>query len=90
MMMLEFDWTLDDLSGFAHHLPLLAFWVLIQRLTLVAFDVTITTYHHLLLTTKDDVCKDPTLISPLFVHVKKNFQAYHFWYLLWLAENQNL
>ena len=78
MMMLAFDWTLEDLVRFCT--PSAAFSILgiDPTFSLGAFDVTVTTYRHLLLTTKDDIHKHPVLIGPLFVHVKKDFQAYHF------------
>jgi len=78
MMMLAFDWTLDDLVRFCTSSTYFSILGIDPTFSLGAFDVTVTTYHHLLLTTKDDVCKHPTLIGPLFVHVKKDFQAYHF------------
>ena len=76
--MLAFDWTLDDLVGFCTSSTSFSILGIDLTFNLGAFDVTVTTYRHLLLTTKDDVCKHPTLIGPLFVHVKKDFQAYHF------------
>ena len=43
------------------------------------FDVTVTTYHHLMLELKGSSHpKHPVLLGPLFVHVRKNFEAYHF------------
>ena len=43
------------------------------------FDVTVTTYQHLLLKLKNDPSqKSPTLISPIFIHVCNDFSAYHF------------
>jgi len=78
MMMLAFNWTLDDLVRFCTSSASFSILGIDPTFSFGAFNVTVTTYYHLLLTTKDDVCKHPTLIGPLFVHVKKNFHAYHF------------
>ena len=43
-----------------------------------SFDVTVTTYRHLLLTKHGHVSTHPVLFGPLFIHVKKDFEAYHF------------
>ena len=89
-MMLAFDWTLDDLVRFCTPSTSFSILGIDPTFSLGAFDVTVTMYHHLLLTTKDDACKHPTLIGSLFVHVKKDFQAYHFLCHLWLPELVNL
>ena len=78
MMMLAFDWTLDDLVRFCTPSTSFSILGIDPTFSLGAFDVTVTTYRHLLLTTKDDAHKHPTLFGPLFIHVKKDFQAYHF------------
>ena len=78
MMMLGFDWTLEDLVRFCTSSAAFSILGIDPTFSLGAFDVTVTTYRHLLLTTKDDIHKHPVLIGPLFVHVKKDFQAYHF------------
>ena len=77
MMMLAFDWTLEDLVRFCTSSSFSILGI-DPTFSLGAFDVTVTTYRHLLLTTKDYIHKHPVLIGPLFVHVKKDFQAYHF------------
>jgi hypothetical protein len=43
-----------------------------------SFDVTVTTYNHLMLTCEERSSKHPSMIGPLFIHVKKDFAAYHF------------
>ena len=79
MMMLAFDWTLDDLVRFCTPSTSFSILGIDPTFSLGDFDVTVTTYRHLLLTAKDDVRKHPTLIGPLLVHVKKiKIQAYHF------------
>ena len=45
--------------------------------TLGDFDVTITTYRHLLLQSKSSG-KSPVMIGPIFVHMRKDFATYHF------------
>ena len=78
MMMLAFDWTLEDLVRFCTSSTSFSILGIDPTFSLGAFDVTVTTYRHLLLTAKDVAHKHPVLIGPLFVHVKKDFQAYHF------------
>ena len=78
MMVLAFDWTLDDIVRFCTSTTSFSILGVDPTFNLGAFDVTVTTYRHLLLTTKDDAHKHPVLIGPLFVHVKKDFQTYHF------------
>ena len=78
MMMLAFDWTLEDLVRFCTSSTSFSILGIDPTFSLGAFDVTVTTYRHLLLSAKDDIHKHPVLIGPLFVHVKKDFQAYHF------------
>ena len=78
MMMLAFDWTLEDLVRFCTSSSSFSILGIDPTFSLGAFDVTVTTYRHLLLTTKDDQHKHPVLIGPLFIHVKKDFQSYHF------------
>ena len=46
--------------------------------SLGSFDVTVTTHSHLMLNLKDKKLKHPTMIGPLFIHVRKDFSAYHF------------
>ena len=78
MMMLAFDWTPEDLVRFCTSSSSFSILGIDPTFSLGAFDVTVTTYRHLLLTTKDDQHKHPVLIGPLFIHVKKDFQTYHF------------
>ena len=78
MMMLAFDWTLEDLIRFCTSSTSFSILRIDPTFSLGAFDVTVTTYRHLLLSAKNDIHKHPVLIGPLFVHVKKDFQAYHF------------
>ena len=77
MMMLAFDWTLEDVRFCT---PVTRFSILgvDPTFNLGAFDVTVTTYRHLLLTVPPHTSKHPVMIGPLFIHVKKDFSAYHF------------
>ena len=71
MMTLAFDWTLEDLVRFCTSSTSFSILGIDPTFSLGAFDVTVTTYRHLLLTAKDIAHKHPVLIGPLFVHVKR-------------------
>lgn len=53
------------------------------------FDVTVSTYNHLMLPSKTS-SKHPTMIGPLFIHVKKDFAAYHFFSSSLIGQQPNL
>ena len=89
MVMLAFDWTLDNLVRFCTPSTSFSILGINPTFSLGDFDLTVTTYRHMLLTSKDDVRKHPTLIGPLFVHVKKLLKHIISLCLPWLAENQN-
>ena len=78
MMVLTFDYTLDDLVRFCTNPVSFSVCGADPTFSLGAFDVTVTTYQHLLLRCVDAPEKAPTMIGPLFVHLKKDFEAYHF------------
>ena len=78
MMLLAFDWTLDDIVRFCTPLSGFSIMGIDPTFNLGAFDVTVTTYRHLMLTAQLNTRKHPVFIGPLFVHVKKDFSAYHF------------
>ena len=78
MMLLAFDWTLDDIVRFCTPVTGFSIMGIDPTFNLGTFDVTVTTYHHLLLTSQPNAIKHPVCIGPLFVHVKKDFSAYHF------------
>ena len=78
MMMLAFDWMLDDLVRFCAKKNCSSILGVDATFNLGAFDVTVTTYRHLLLTTSVKCVKHPALIGPMFIHIKKDFAAYHF------------
>ena len=83
MMMLAFDWMLEDLVRFCTSYTSFSILGIDPTFSLGAFDVTVTTYRHLLLIAKDDIHKHPVLIGPLFVHVKKIFKHITFLHLCW-------
>ena len=78
MMMLAFDYTLDDIARFCTQSSEFSVLGVDPTFSLGAFDVTVTTYRHLLLRCKDNQQKAPTMIGPLFIHVRKTFETYHF------------
>ena len=83
MMMLAFDLTLEDLVRFCTLSTSFSILGIDPTFSLGAFDLTVTTYHHLLLSAKDDIHKHPVLIGPLFVYVKKIFNHITFFHLCW-------
>ena len=78
MMLLAFDWTLDDIVRFCTPVSQFSIMGIDPTFNLGTFDFTVTTYHHLLLTVQQNTIKHPVCIGPLFVHIKKDFSAYHF------------
>ena len=79
MMVLAYDWMLDDLVRFCVVPTEYSVFGADPTFSLGDFDVTVTTYHQLLLRHRGDPHgKSPCLIGPLFVHLKKDFAAYHF------------
>lgn len=63
------------LSGFAHQIPDIVYC---PTFNLGSFNVTVTTYRHLLPTVSPHTYKHPVMIDPLFIciYVKKDFSAY--------------
>lgn len=68
MMVLAFDWTLDDLVRFYTEPTKFGFLGVDPTFSLGDFEVTVNTYQHLMLRRKDDDAKTPTVVGPLFVH----------------------
>ena len=55
------------------------------------FDVTITTYRHLLLHPKGNPDgKSPVMFGPMIVHVRKDFTAYHYFLSSLVGQRQKL
>lgn len=66
MMLLAFDYTLDDLVRFCTT-PTFSIFGVDPTFNLGNFDVTVTTYHHLLLEYQQNPSgKSPTMIGPIF------------------------
>ena len=78
MMVLAFDWTLDDLVRFCTNADEFCVLGFDPTFNLGPFDVTVTTYRHMLLQKKNEPHRHPAMIGPLFIHVKKDYPTYHF------------
>ena len=87
MMVLAFDWMLDDLVRFCTVPGSFSVLSVDPTFSLGSFDVTVTTYRHLLLKSGE---KHPYMIGPLFVHLKKDFAAYHFFASSLVGKRQEL
>ena len=77
MMVLAYNYMLNDLSRFCTGNTRFSILGVDPTFSLGDFDVTVTTYQHLMVSSKAS-SKHPTMIGPLFIHVKKDFTAYHF------------
>ena len=77
MMLLAFDWTLDDIVRFCTPESGFSVMGIDPTFNLGAFDEAATTYCHSLLTVQPNACKHPVYIGPLFIHVNKDL-SYHF------------
>lgn len=77
MMVLAYDATLYDLHRFCTGPSKFCILGVDPTFSLGDFDVTVTTYQHLMLSSQQ-TSKYPVFIGPMFVHVKKDFPAYHF------------
>ena len=77
MMLLAYDYTLDDLCRFCTNESKFSILGVDSTFSLGKFDVTVTTYQHLMLYSRA-TSKHPVTIGPIFVHVKKDCTAYHF------------
>ena len=72
MMLLAYDWTLDDIVRFCTHPGDSSIFSIDPTFSLSAFKVTVTMYRHLLLHLKGERSKAPTMIDPLFIYFKKD------------------
>lgn len=77
-MVLAFDYTLDDVVRFCASPINFSIFGVDPTFSLGDFDVTVTTYRHLLLQHRNTEGKSPVMFGPLFVHVRKDFSTYHF------------
>ena len=79
MMCLIFNWTLHDLVRFCANPKSFSILGVDPTFDLGDFDVTMTMYWHLMQELKrSSQPKHPVLPGPLFVQVRKSFEAYHF------------
>ena len=90
MMVLAFDWTLDDLVRFCTNASEFCVLGFDPTFNLGPFDVTVTTYRHMLLQKKTDPHKHPAMLGPMFIHVKKDYPAYHFFALALVSRRPDL
>ena len=87
MMLIAFDYTLDDLVRFCTSPTCFSILGVDPTFNLGDFDVTITTYRHLLLHPQGNPGgKSPVMIGPMFIHVRKDFSAYHFFFIIGWAK----
>ena len=79
MMVMAHDYSLDDLVRFCTSSNGFSILGVDPTFNLGEFDVTVTTYRHLLLQHhRDPEGKSPVMLGPMFVHVRKDFSTYHF------------
>lgn len=90
MMLIAFDYTLNDLVRFctSENFSILG---VDPTFNLGEFDVTVTTYRHLLLQSHTGTeGQSPVMLGPMFIHVKKDFTAYHFFTSTLVGQRQQL
>ena len=75
MTVLAYDWSLDNIQRFCTQ-PQCIVLTVDPTFNLGDFDVTVTTYRHLLLKNADGC--NPVMLGPVFVHQRKRFETYHF------------
>ena len=79
MMLIAFDYTQNDLVRFCTSADNFSILGVDPTFNLGDFDVTVTTYRHLLLQPRETSgSKPPAMLGPMFIHVHKDFTAYHF------------
>ena len=69
------DWILNDLDRFCTGLPC-TILTLDPTFDLGDFNVTVSTYRHLMLT--NSAGKPPVMTGPIFIYQRKNFNSYYF------------
>ena len=91
MMLIAFDYTLDDLVRFCTSPTCFSILGIDPTFNLGEFDVTITTYRHLLLHQQGNPGgKPPVMVGPMFIHVRKDFSTYHFFSSSLVGQRQQL
>ena len=89
MMVLAYDYTLNDVNRFCTNDNTFSILGVDPTFSLGDFDVTVTTYKHLMLESRID-SKPPTMIGPMFIHVKKDFASYHFFFSSLIGQQPGL
>lgn len=80
MAVLAFDWTLADLERFCSK-PLNHTVLSVDpTFNLGSFHVTVTTYKHPMLEYKNKKGCHPVMLGPLFIHQRKAFSTYNFFF----------
>ena len=78
MMLMAFDYTLNDLVRFCTSPEKFSILGVDPTFNLGEFDVTVTTYRHLLLQSHANPGgQPPVMLGPIFIHVKKDFTLLH-------------
>ena len=91
MMLIAFDYMLDDLVRFCTSPRNFTILGVDPTFNLGDFDVTVTTYRHLLLHPQGNRDgKSPVMFGPMFVHVRKDFTAYHYFLSSLVGQRQKL
>ena len=75
MTVLAYNWSLDDIEQFCTKSQCTVLSV-DPTFNLGDFDVTVTTYHHLLLS--NALGNHPVMMGPIFIHQQKKFESYYF------------
>ena len=78
VMMIAMDYTLDDLVRFCTNPRYFSILGVDPTFNLGDFDVTVTTYRHLLLEPYGSPPGKPPMVGPMFIHVQNDFEAHHF------------
>lgn len=91
MMVVALDYTLNDLVRFCTSPEKFGILGVDPTFNLGEFDVTVTTYRHLLLQSRDNPGGvPPVMLGLMFIHVKKDFTAYHFFTSTLVGQRQLL
>ena len=91
MMLIAFDYTLNDLVRFCTSPEKICILGVDLMFNLGEFDATVTTYRHLLIESRENPGgQPPVLLGPMFIHVKKDFMAYHFFTSTLVGQRQQL
>ena len=91
MMMVALDFTLDDLVRFCTRPRIFSILGVDPTFNLGDFNVTVTTYRHLLLEPYGSPSgKPPVMLDPMFIHVRKDFAAYHFFASTLIGQRREL